>query len=92
MARSKVRDFPAFAIGVTAGILDAVTSDPDTFLLGVSGLCLGGRSKHIRGVGIALGGLFLARRADRYMGFIDSKMMLLAQLIREGNIREAPNG
>lgn len=93
MGESRIRNFPVFAIGVSKGVLQAAMTDPDTFVLATSGWCLGSASKRTRGIGVALGAFFIARRADRYMGYIDSKMSLLAQLIREGNAsQEAPNG
>lgn len=77
--------FPSFALGVSRGLLRAVLTDSEVLLLASSGILLGSDSKRIRGLGIALGSLVLARRADQYVSAIDSKLGQLVRVIDASN-------
>lgn len=77
--------FPQFANGIGRALLRAILTDSEVFLLAVTGVLLGARSRRIRALGAALGGLVLARRADQYVGVFDSNMRSLVRVIHESN-------
>lgn len=74
------RDFPEFAYRVITGLAKAVITEPDMFVLALSTIS----SKRGRN---ALLLWFIARRADQYVGVLDSKLTLLARVIAESNQR-----
>lgn len=80
---TRVWDFPNFAASVTIGLAKAVASDPDVFSLALAGLLVGSPSRYARGLGMALGGLVAARRADQYVTVLASKLDRLGAVIHE---------
>lgn len=89
MIRDDLRKLPDFSRGVALALSHEVLTDPDLFVLTVSGLCMASRSRPLKGLGIAMAGWFVARKADTYVMVIDSKMSLIAALIDAGKSKEA---
>ena len=82
----ETQQFPKFALGVSRGLMQAVLTDSEVLSLATAGLLLGSRSRRARGLGIALGTLVLARRADQYVTVIDSNLQRLVRVISASNI------
>lgn len=74
-----------FAGLVFKGLAEEVTTDPELLVLTAAGLALASRSRPLRGIGIAMGGWYITRKADTYMTVFDSKMRLVAAVIDAGN-------
>lgn len=77
----KDQRFHEFAAGVGLGLYKAVTTDTEVFLLATSGLLLGSGSRRLRGLGLALGGLFISRRADQYALMLAQKLEEISQVM-----------
>lgn len=77
-----------FSQAVFGGLIHEALTDPELLVLTTSGLLLASRSRPLKGVGIALGGWYVTRKADTYMAVLDSKMRLIASVISAGNSEE----
>lgn len=78
-----------FAYLVFKGLAEEVTKDPELLVLTAAGLGLASCSRPLRGIGIAMMGWYITRRADAYMTALDSKMGLIASIMDAGNLKEA---
>lgn len=85
-------DLPEFAKAVFLGLVHESFTDPELLVLTTSGLLLASRSRPLKGIGIALAGWYVTRKADTYMSVFDSKMRLIAKVINAGNSSEEVNG
>lgn len=74
---------PEFSKAVFSSLSHEALTDPELLVLTSAGLLLASRSRPLKGLGIALGGWYLSRKADQYVSVIDSKMMLLAQVLND---------
>lgn len=92
MLNDDLRALPEFSKAVFSSLFHEVLTDPELLVLTSAGLLLASRSRPLKGLGIALGGWYLSRRADQYVSAIDSKMLLLAQVISASNTSEEANG
>lgn len=92
MISEDILDLPEFAKAVFSGLAHESLTDPELLVLTTSGLFLASRSRPLKGIGIALAGWYVTRKADTYMSVLDSKMSLIAELINTGNSSEEVNG
>lgn len=81
-----MKRFGEFVAGMGIGLGKAVTEDEDVFLLALTGVLLGSRSKRANGIGKVMGMYVVARRADQYMGVLDRKLTQIALIMHEGNL------
>lgn len=77
-----MRDLPEFALAVLTGLKNAITTDPDVFLMTFAGILLGGR----RGLGKALLFFIAVRRGDQVAAAFATKLDQIVLLNRERNI------
>lgn len=92
MLRDDLCALPQFSKAVFSSLSHEALTDPELLVLTSAGLLLASRSRSLKGLGIALSGWYLSRRADQYVSALDSKMMLLAQVIGASNTSEETNG
>lgn len=72
-----------YAKVVFVSLAKEATTDPELMVLTVGGLALASRSRPLRGIGIAMTGWYISRKADTYMTVLDSKLRLIAQVLNE---------
>lgn len=92
MISEDILDLPINAKNVFSDLAHEYLNDSDLMVLAASGLLLSSRRRPLKGVGIALMGWYVTRKADTYMSVIDSKMRLIAGVISTGNSSEEANG
>lgn len=85
-----MKEFAEFAAGIGLGLAKAVREDENVFLLAVTGLLFGSRSKRLNGIGKAMGMYVVARRADQYVGVMDRKLSQIALIMHESNQQPPP--
>lgn len=81
--------FAKFAAGIGAGLAKAATEDESVFLLTITGVLLGSRSKRLNGIGKVMGMYVVARRADQYMGVLDHNLKRICLVMHEGNLSQS---
>lgn len=76
------------AEAVFLGLAKEITTDPELMVLTAGGLALASRSRLLRGMGVAMIGWYVTRKADTYMMVINSKMQLIASVMDAGYPKE----
>lgn len=77
-----------FAKVVFSTLAKEATTDPELLVLTTSGLLLASGSRPLKGLGIAMAGWYVTRKADAYMTVLDSNLHLIAGVINVGNSKE----